>query len=84
MKKKWIQKAIGKNRRSLHSTLGIKKDDKIPLSLLNKIIKAEAGDTIKNPSKKGKSKIEVSRTIEREAILARNLKKISAKRKKRI
>ena len=72
---KWIQK-IHIKKGALHRQLGIPKDRKIPLALLNKIISAEAGQTIKNPASVGKKKIKVTRQIERRAILARNLKNI--------
>tara|TARA_Y100000310_G_scaffold332368_2_gene407805 strand:- start:867 stop:1103 length:237 start_codon:yes stop_codon:yes gene_type:complete len=78
MEKKWIQKAVNKPG-TLHRQLEIPKDKKIPVSLLNKIISAKAGDVIVNPSKIGKRKIKVTRLLERRAILARNLKKISGK-----
>ena len=77
--KKWIQKAVNKPG-TLHRQLGIPKDVKIPVVLLNKIISAKAGDTIKNPVKIGKKVIKVTRLLEERAILARNLKKISQKR----
>ena len=83
MKKKWIQSAIKGKKGSLHKALGIKADEKISVSLLNKIIKAQPGNTIRNPSKKGKRIIKVTRAIERKAILARNLKNIK-RRKKRL
>ena len=72
MKKKWIQRAIHKPG-SLHSNLGIPKQMKIPMSLLNKIVKAKAGDTITNPTSVGRKKIKVTRKLEQRAILARNL-----------
>ena len=72
---KWIQK-IHLRRGALHKQLGISKDNKIPVSLLNKIISAKVGETIKNPSKVGRRRIKVTRVLERRAILARNLKKI--------
>lgn len=75
MEKKWIQKAINKPG-TLHKQLEIPENKKIPLALLNKIIKAKAGDTITNPSKTGKKKIKVTRLLEQRAILARNLKKL--------
>ena len=46
------------------------------MSLLNAIIRAKAGQTIKNPTSKGKKRILVTRRIEQRAILARNLKKM--------
>ena len=75
MVRKWIQKAIHKPGK-LHSDLSISKEEKIPMSLLNVIIKAKAGQTIKNPTSKGKKKIKVTRRLEQRAILARNLKNL--------
>jgi len=48
MVKKWIQKAIHRPGR-LHFNLGIPKEVKIPIVLLNKIVNAKAGDIITNP-----------------------------------
>lgn len=75
MTKFWIQKAIHRPGK-LHSELGIPKGEKIPMQLLNAIVNAKAGQTIKNPTTKGKKRIKVSRGIERRAILARNLKRL--------
>lgn len=75
MVKKWIQRAIHKPGK-LHSDLGISKEEKIPMRLLNVIIKARAGQTIKNPTSKGKKRIKVTRKLEQRAILARNLKRL--------
>lgn len=71
----FIQGAI-KNEESLSRQLKIPIKDNIPMSLLNKIIKAKAGDKITNPTTKGKKTIVVTRLMERRAILARNLKNI--------
>ncbi|MEN7982468.1 MAG: hypothetical protein ABFQ65_03390 [Nanoarchaeota archaeon] len=76
MVKRWIQRAIHRPGK-LHRDLGIPKSEKIPMQLLNTIIKAKAGQTIKNPTSKGSKKIKVTRKIEQRAILARNLKKIN-------
>jgi len=73
--KNWIQKAIHRPGK-LHTDLGIPKDDKIPITLLNKIIKAKEGDIITNLTTKGKKKIKVTRKLEQRAILAKNLKKL--------
>ena len=75
MVKRWIQKAIHKPGK-LHSDLGISKDEKIPMTLINVIIRAKAGQTIKNPTSKGRKRIKVTRKLEQRAILARNLKKM--------
>jgi hypothetical protein len=75
LKKKWIQK-IKPNKGALSRQLGIPEKENIPMTLLNKIISAEPGDTITNPTKKGYRKIKVTRLMERRCILARNLKNI--------
>lgn len=75
MVKKWIQRAIHKPGK-LHADLDISKEEKIPMSLLNVIIKAKAGQTIKNPTSKGRKSIKVTRKLEQRAILARNLKNL--------
>jgi len=75
MVKRWIQKAVQRPGR-LHANLGIPKSEKIPMKLLDAIVKAKAGDTITNPASVGKKKIKVTRKIEQRAILARNLKGI--------
>lgn len=73
MVKKFIKKAI-KKPGSLSKQLGIPIKKNIPMTLLNKIVAAEAGDIIKNPTKVGKRRIKVTRKLEQRAILARNLK----------
>jgi len=73
---KWIQK-IHLKKGVLHKQLGISKDEKIPLSLLNKIISAKPGEVITNPTNKGRKKIKVTRLLEKRSILARNLKAIT-------
>lgn len=75
MVKRWIQKAISRPGR-LHSALEIPEKEKIPMALLNAIIRAKAGDIISNPTSVGKKRILVTRRIEQRAILARNLKKM--------
>ena len=76
MVKRWIQRAIHRPGK-LHSDLGVPKGTKIPMTLLDKIIKAKAGQIITNPSKVGKKRIKVTRKIEQRAILAKNLKRIA-------
>ena len=75
MVKRWIQRAVHRPGK-LHCDLSIEKEQKIPMSLLNAIVKAKAGDTITNPTSVGKKKVKVTRKIEQRAILARNLKRI--------
>ena len=75
MLRRWIQKAIHRPGK-LHSDLGISKDEKIPMKLLDAIVEAKAGQTISNPTSVGKKRILVTRKLEQRAILARNLKRI--------
>ena len=74
-KKQWIQKAKVK-KGALSRQLRITEKEDIPMGLLNKIVSAKAGETIRNPTKTGKRRIKVTRLLERIAILARNLKRM--------
>ncbi len=65
---------------ALSRQLGIPIKDDIPMSLLNKIISAKAGDTIRNPTKTGKRRIKVTRLVERRAIFARTLKRFKRRK----
>jgi len=81
VKRKWIQKAkVKKGALSRQLHIAEKKD--IPMSLLNKIISAKAGETIRNPTKTGKRRIKVTRLLERRSILARTFKRMRRRRKK--
>lgn len=74
MARKFIKKDI-KQPGSLRRQLGVKRGEKIPKTLLNTIVKANAGDTIRNPTKVGKKRIKVTRKLERRAIFAQTLRK---------
>jgi len=73
--KRWIQKA-GIKKGALSKQLNIPIEKDIPMRLLDKIVRAKAGETITNPSKLGKRRIKVTHLLERRAILARNLKRM--------
>jgi len=75
MARYWIQRAI-KHPGALKRQLKIPKDKKIPIELLKAIVRARAGETIRNPTSVGKRRIKVTRTLERRAILALNLRKL--------
>jgi len=76
---KWIQKAgIKKGALSRQLDIPIEKD--IPMRLLDKIVRAKAGDVITNPSKLGKRRIKVTHLLERRAILERNLKRMKRRK----
>ena len=82
MTQKWIQKANLK-KGALHRQLGIPQDEKIPVTLLKKIKKAKIGETITNPTKKGKRKIKVTQLLKRRANLALTLKELAKKKKRK-
>jgi len=75
---KFIRMAI-KKPGSLSRQLGIPAKDDIPIKLLDKIVRAKAGDTIENPTQAGKRDIKVTRLLERRAILAKTLKGLKRK-----
>jgi len=70
---KWIQKAHPK-KGALSHQLEIPEKAKIPVKLLDKIVSAEIGETIRNPTASGKRKIKVTKKLERRAIFARTVK----------
>ena len=73
---KWIQ-SVGIKKGMLSRQLGIPEKENIPKTLLDEIINAKAGEKIKNPTLIGKKSIKVTRLLERRAIMARTLNKIS-------
>ena len=73
--RKWIQGAKLK-KGGLSKQLSIPEDKNIPMGLLDKIVAATPGDTIKNDTAVGKTRIKVTRKMEQRAILARNLKRL--------
>jgi hypothetical protein len=73
MPRKFIQR-INIRKDALRKQLKIPKGKRIPMTLLDKIISAKAGQSIKNPTKIGIKKIKVTRLLEHRSILARNLK----------
>lgn len=73
MVRKFI-KQIGIKKGALSRQLRIPIEKNIPISLLNKIIRAKPGQIIRNPTKSGKRIIKITRLMERRAILAKNLK----------
>lgn len=80
-KRKFIAE-IGLKKGALSRQLGIPEKKNIPITLLNKIVKAKAGQTIMNPTKQGKRRIKVTRLLERRAIFARTLKKLPRRKKR--
>ena len=72
---RWIQDATTPEKRgSLHRMLGINEDMKIPKSLLREIMRAEIGDTIRNPTTVGNRLIKVTKLLKQRANLALTFK----------
>jgi len=78
----WIQRAV-KRPGALSRQLGIPIKDNIPKTLLEKIAKTPIGKTIKNPTKKGKRRIKVTRKLKKRAVLALTLKRLAEKKRRR-
>jgi len=53
----------------LHRSLGIPQGEKIPMSLVRKLIRAEVGETVTNPTSKGRKRIKVTTRIKRQVVL---------------
>ena len=73
MVKKFI-KTINLKEGALSRQLGIPVKRNIPITLLNKIVRAKIGQTFKNPTKTGNVMIHVTRKLKRRSVLAKNLK----------
>ena len=80
--KYWIQHAV-KKPGALSRQLGIPVRDNIPKTLLEKIAKTAIGKTIRNPTKKGKRRIRVTRKLKKRAVLALTLKRLAEKKRRR-
>lgn len=61
VKRRWFE--IKKRRDDLHKQLKIPANKSIPITLLKRIRDAEIGDIITNPTKTGKKKIKVTKTL---------------------
>ena len=72
-KKLWIQSATLKEG-TLSRQLGIPIEDNIPVTLLKAIRDTDIGETIKNPTKKGKKQFKITKLLKRRVVLALTLK----------
>lgn len=61
--------------------LGVKAEEKISGTLLNRIIRTKEGSTLINPSKIGHRRIKVTNLLIRRAILTKNLRKLKGRRR---
>ena len=75
MTARWIQRT-GLKKGALSRQLGIPEEENIPITLLEKIRKAEIGTVIRNPTRTGKRRIKVTRKLKRRAVLALTLKRM--------
>lgn len=75
MTARWIQKT-GLKKGTLSRQLGIPEEENIPITLLEKIRRAEIGAVVRNPTKTGKRRIKVTRKLKRRAVLALTLKRM--------
>ena len=76
MADKWIQEADIKEG-ALLKQLGIPEDQKIPMSLLDKILIADVGDTIEFSIGGEKKRVKVTRKLQRRVRLAKTLKRLN-------
>jgi len=75
----WIQKAV-RRRGALSRQLGIPVRENIPVTLLRRIRDADVGDVVRNPSRRGRRRVRVTRLLKRRAVLALTLKKLGRRR----
>jgi hypothetical protein len=80
----WAQKAFKPSKRGrLHKQLGISEDEQIPKSLLKRVIDAEIGSSIKNPTKTGRKRIKVTRLLKQRCLAVYNINYGGTKMKKK-
>jgi len=73
-KKKWIQNVVRPSERGLfHKQLGISVKQRIPKTLVEKIVKTPIGKRIRNPTKTGKRRLKVTLLAKRRAVFALNV-----------
>jgi hypothetical protein len=64
-KELWMQRALQRKPGALHRQLGIPGDTKIPVNLMRRILKANTGDVVKNPTKTGRRTYKVTTLMQR-------------------
>ena len=67
----WIPKL---KEGALSRQLGIPIIDNIPITLLKAIKNADIGETVRNPTKKGKRRFKVTKLLKQRSVLALTLK----------
>jgi hypothetical protein len=79
----WIPKSVNEHKAgSLHRMLEVPESEDLPFTLLEKIRVTPIGETIKNPTKIGKTHIKVTKLVKQRAVWGLNMKRIGQKRKK--
>lgn len=73
MTKKFIKDAI-KHHGALHLQLNIPRDEPIPTSLLQMIVRSKSGQTISNPTNSGLKRIRITLLMKRRAQFALNIR----------
>lgn len=79
----WIQKALRRKPGALRRQLGIPKGEKIPVSLMRRILAADTGEVVKNPTKVGKRKYKVTTLLQRRVNPVLTVMKYRRRKKRR-
>lgn len=82
MAKKFIKQVLEGDRGKLHKQLGISPNQKIPVTLLRRIMDAKRGSRIKNPTMTGNDRVVATRLLKQRANFALTLKKLREKKSK--
>ena len=72
--KRWIQKADVKKER-LHHQLHVPEGEKIPATLLNKVMITPVGSVVHNPTKTGSNIIHITPLLKKRVNFALNVRK---------
>jgi hypothetical protein len=79
----WVQGAMGKKPGALRRQLGIPKDRKIPVTLMRRILDADTGNVVKNPTNVGRSKYRVTTLMQQRVNPVLTVRKFRKKKNQR-
>lgn len=82
MARKFIQNVLEGDRGKFHRQLGIPYSEKIPTTLLKRIMDAKRGSRIKNPTSSGNDHIVATKLLKQRANFVLTLNKLRKKKKK--
>jgi len=82
-KELWMQKALRRKPGALHRQLGIPRDKNIPVTLMRRILAADTGDVVKNPTQVGKRRYRVTTLMQQRVNPVLTVRKLRRAKRRR-